>query len=99
MNSSQLQQHSSGSTQSIAHGFDVEGLAGLVEAISGAIETEELSADQRTELLAELGTLRAQATSSKPKAGIISESLKTVRRILEEAAGHVLVERSNNGFT
>ena len=40
---------------------------------------------------AELDTLRAQATSSKPKAGIIRESLTTVRHIIEAGAAHLLV--------
>jgi len=90
MSNSQLQQHASGSSQVISQSLDVEALEQLVNAIEAKVRESPPDERLRAELTAELQTLRAQANSPKPKVSIIRESLKSTRRILEEAAGHIL---------
>jgi AbiTii len=90
MTGSQVQVSSIGSSQAITHGVDASTLVALIDAIAAKAGEMRLPADAHAELLAELETLRAQAASPKPKAGIITECLQSVRRILEGAAGNVL---------
>jgi hypothetical protein len=90
MSNSQLQQHASGSSQAISQSLDVEALRQIVNAIEAKARESSLDEPSRAELTAELQTLRAQANSPKPKTSIVRESLKSTRRILEDAAGHVL---------
>lgn len=47
----------------------------------------ELPADAAAELAAEIGTVRAQIASPKPKHEVIRGSLLTARSILEHASG------------
>ena len=90
MSNSQLQQHSSGSAQSISAAIDLESLGKLVSSLQSASDTLSLSDPARRELAAEIQTLQVQSKSPKPKTTIISESMKSIRTILEGAAGNVL---------
>lgn len=92
MTNSQLQQHASHASQSIATDIDTKALADLVESIATAIRSTDLA--RHAELQAELGTLRAQAASPRPKRVVIAESLRSLRAILEGAAGSVLAEHA-----
>jgi hypothetical protein len=89
MSNSQLQQHSSGS-QSISSGLDVAALKELIEIVRSSLESAKLPTAARREVSAELDTLKAQASSPKPKLNIIVESLKSLRTISEEAAENIL---------
>jgi hypothetical protein len=91
MTGSQFQQGTVQSTQNMAKGIDMQALIALVNSIMGQLDEMRLGDELRAEMVAELDTLRAQATSSKPKAGIIRESLTTVRHIIEAGAAHLLV--------
>jgi hypothetical protein len=90
MSHSQLQQHSSGASQVINQAFDLATLTSLVKALHSALAEISLEASTRDEYVAELRTLESQAASPKPKLSILSESLKSVRTILEGTAGNVL---------
>lgn len=90
MSHSQLQQHSNGSSQTIDHSQALGDLVGLVAALNSAIETLSFDSATRAEYVAEVRTLESQIASPKPKTAILSESLKSVRTILEGAAGNIL---------
>jgi len=90
MTGSQIQQGTTGSTQSM--GPDAMALVALVDALSSySAKQMELSIDAYAALMAELARLRAEATSKAPKASIIRETLASVRHILESAAAHLMV--------
>lgn len=90
MSHSQLQQHSSGASQVINQAFDLAALTTLVKTLHSALTEIPLEASTRDEYVAELRTLESQAASPKPKVSILSESLKSVRTILEGTAGNLL---------
>ncbi|GMV31877.1 MAG: hypothetical protein AMXMBFR59_40020 [Rhodanobacteraceae bacterium] len=64
--------------------------AELRQIISELEEVKNLGGEAKAELAAEIGTLKSQCESPKPKAGIVKESLGSVRRILEEAGGNLM---------
>lgn len=90
MHNSQLQQHSSSSSQSISVATDIQALLALITELRGALSNLALIPTEYEEFTAELSTLESQAGSPKPKRVVISESLKSARTILEGAAGNIL---------
>jgi hypothetical protein len=50
----------------------------------------QLKPDDHAEVQSEVATIEAQLASSRPKSGIIKESLKTLRNVLEGATGSLL---------
>lgn len=90
MSHSQLQQHSSGSSQVINAALNLEALTELIRLLNSAKSTLPLESSIRAEYVAEIQTLESQASSPKPKTTILAESLKSIRTILEGAAGNVL---------
>lgn len=90
MSHSQLQQHSSGSSQVINAALNLEALTELIRLLKSAKSTLPLESSIRAEYVAEIQTLVSQASSPKPKTTILAESLKSIRTILEGAAGNVL---------
>ena len=90
---SQIQVNSPGARQQ--QGLSHEQLAVLTQLVEliesglhGVSESEEVR-----ELRAEVGTLRAQAESPKPKRSAVRESLSSLRAVLEGAAGEVLASQ------
>ena len=65
--------------------ISIELVKSVVESVSGILPT--IRGEQAAELEAELATLKAQISSPKPKQGVLRESLKSIRTILEAAAG------------
>ncbi len=89
MHNSQLQQDSSGSTQSLNVVASSGDLQKFVEELKNSIESLKLQQEQTQELKEAIATLEIQANSPKPKNIIIDESLRTVRNILEGATGSI----------
>ncbi|WP_295977969.1 hypothetical protein [uncultured Variovorax sp.] len=87
MHNSQLQQHSSGAQT--LHAGDAKALIALADAVSAVAGQLKLGHEERAELEAELATLRTQAGSPKPKAGIIRATLVSLKTILEGCAGNM----------
>lgn len=87
---SQIQISSSGSTQTQANtaGIDLDALKGLIEALGAALE--RVQGDAADELRAELGTLKAQADSPKPKWEIIKATARSIKSVAEGAAGGLI---------
>ncbi len=80
----QLQQGNEVAVQ--AHGaIDIASVRALVDA--AAALASNFKGSRAQELEAELATLKAQMSSPNPKAGVLRESLKSLRTILEGATG------------
>ncbi|WP_036109917.1 hypothetical protein [Lysobacter capsici] len=86
MHNSQFQQNSSG-TQTYNSDKSAPLLDVMVELIQRLTELPELV---REEVRADAETVIAQVNSPKPKASIMSEAVKSLRAVLENAAGGVL---------
>lgn len=98
---SQIQIGSNGSTQTQNHdatGVDVAALTGLIEALSSALDRSVVEGEAVDELRAELATLRAQATSPKPKWEIIKATARSIKTVAEGAAGNILGELAKPHF-
>lgn len=93
MSHSQIQAETSHSQQVIAEGtIDAAGLLKFIAEARAALGKLALHEQADAELRGELDTLEAQAKSPKPKQGIIRESAKSARAILEGAAGNAAAE-------
>lgn len=91
MENSQVQQGTYQSTQMAA--FTPENLKTLnelVQKLKQELPQVALDSVKEKEAQAEIATIEAQLSSSKPKRIIIEESLKTLRAILEGAAGSAI---------
>jgi len=88
---SQLQQ---GTKDSIQEGtFEIENhdqLLKFIELLKTKLPELEISEDDKSEIETDVSTIEAQIKSSRPKAGIIKESLLSIKRILEGASGAVI---------
>jgi len=89
---SQIQQHSNNSSQVMIADLDLDKVQQFVAALRGSLDQLNLGKEDREELNAELQTIDSQLKSPKPKTTIITESLQSVRRILEGMAGGVGVQ-------
>jgi len=91
MVNSQIQQDSPNATQvTNFDGKKIEALGELVSLLKESIDRLGLQKQEKSDLDAELRTLEAQMSSSKPKGSIISESLGSVKTILEAVTGNPL---------
>ncbi len=95
VNGSQIQIDSNGSNQSQTHANgDMAVLSALIELLSKAIQQGGVESEIREELQAELATLQAQASSPKPKWPIIKATARSIKAVLENAAGSVLAAKA-----
>lgn len=88
MQQSQIQLGSIGSSQVFSHpSMDISNLDVLINEIKSALETLDIGSSERAELNADLATIEAQQGSPKPRIPIIKEALRSIRAVLENAAG------------
>ena len=90
MQNSQLQQDSSNATQSLNVTQNSVDLADFIKELKKSIPDLNLGLEDLDELKAEVSTIEHQRSSPKPKNLIISESLKSIRNILEGATGNMI---------
>jgi hypothetical protein len=91
MGGSQIQQGTIGSTQQGEFNIgNQEGLLKFLEELKRNLPELDLAQDDKSEIQADMSTIEAQLESSRPKKGIISESLGSIRRILEGAGGSLM---------
>lgn len=92
MNNSQIQQGNdrSGQTFNQNSSMDFKGLELFLEQMKKDIEKLNLPEYSYKEAMAEINTVTSQVSSPKPKNTIIQECLKTLRIILEGAAGSIV---------
>jgi hypothetical protein len=69
---------------------NIDEVKALIAKIKSAVSDLDLNADARAEFQADLATVESQTKSPKPKAGIIRQSLSSIRSVLEGAGGNVL---------
>lgn len=81
------QLHSHGSSLTINYKSMQAEVLHVLSSIESRINELELRQSERADLLADVGTVRAQVSASHPKNNIIRESLHSIRHILEHAAG------------
>jgi hypothetical protein len=90
---SQIQQGTNGSiqsqTQSISQN-DLAGIQALLTSVQQNLSNLGLSPDAMAEAQSEIQTVEAQLRSSKPKPGILRESLQTLRNLVEGVASNAL---------
>ena len=67
-----------------------EELKEVIQSLKESIDQLGIDQQQKSELQADIQTIEAQMSSSKPKAAIITECLGSIKRILEGAAGSAL---------
>lgn len=91
MINSQIQQDSPKATQMVTIGEDkCEELKELLRSLKESIDKLGLEAQAKSDLQADIQTIEAQMSSSKPKLTIITKCVGSIRNILEGAAGNVL---------
>lgn len=91
MNNSSLQQGTSNSTIN----FEVNerssaDLETIINSLKNIQDVLDLSIDLQKELISEVATLESQRASPRPKRLIITESLKSIRTILESVTGNAM---------
>ncbi|WP_461631356.1 hypothetical protein [Labilibaculum euxinus] len=91
MNNSAIQQGNTNSTQNIlfeqAKFDDLQKLILEIDRIKNDLNLEKEDAE---ELESELATIKSQSKSPKPKKIIITESLKTIRNLIEGVVGNAI---------
>lgn len=88
--SSQIQQQTSQSYQFVTENkLDLDLLKGFLQSLSNQIDKMNLKPEVEKELISDITTLKSQTESPKPKQSIITESIGSIRRILESAGGGV----------
>jgi hypothetical protein len=83
MTHSQIQQGTTGSTQTL-EAVDEAALRELLADVRAVATSLELQVDSTAELEAELPTIDAQLGSPRPKSQVLRESLASTRAILKE---------------
>ncbi|TFH89294.1 AbiTii domain-containing protein [Vibrio ouci] len=90
MQNSQLQQASDNSHQSMDFEVNDSHVAEFLEVLKSSISQLHLNESDAKELNAEVATIEHQLASPKPKKIILSESLKSVRNIIEGTTGSIV---------
>jgi hypothetical protein len=103
MNSSSIQQVTSYSTQTINFNIEkFEVVKRIIQEIENIKEQINLDKEIFDELISEVDTLKSQLKSPKPKNIILTESLKTIRNILEGIASNtftpVIIDMINSAI-
>lgn len=88
MTGSQLQQGTTGSTQTFTQSADLSGISAFVEKLLPAI-TELQNPSDRAQLQSDLETIRGLLKAPAPKTGMIRECLTSVKTVLEGTAGNL----------
>jgi hypothetical protein len=89
---SQIQQNTKDSAMKVSLGsFDMEAVKEILRALDTVMSELRLQGEQLSELRASIDTIRLQIASSHPKETIIREALRSIRNILEGAAGSAII--------
>jgi len=82
---SAVQQGTTGSTQTVGAPLDVDALRGVLLNLRSAIAELPLDADEQAEASAQLATIDAQLSSSKPERMILRHSAAMIGQIVQTA--------------
>ncbi|MFC7517611.1 hypothetical protein ACFQUU_21600 [Herbaspirillum sp. GCM10030257] len=94
----QIGSHESTQSQTNSNTNDVEALRGFISAFETALSRSSVTGEAVEEMRAELATLKAQASSPKPKWEIIKATARSLKTIAEGAMGNVLGELAKPHF-
>lgn len=87
MTNSNIAQASSHASQTITISHDTKkDILEITNLLKEFLDKQELQQDQRDELRSDISTIKSQLDSPKPKVGILSESLSSVKNILESVS-------------
>jgi hypothetical protein len=90
MTHSQIQQGTTGSTQSgVSMPFDVVAVAEFLLELKEQLPRLGLSGEEHAAAQSDVATIEAQLSSPRPKPDIINESLRSIRKIAEGAVSSV----------
>lgn len=89
---SQIQQASPAATQALLHEDKHDEVEQLLQSLRDSIDDLGLADQDKTDLQAEIQTIEAQTAKSKPSRTIITESLTSIKGILEKVAAVVLAQ-------
>lgn len=88
MEGSQIQQGTISSSQTAKFSADsAQELLSIIQELRDKQSQLNLTPDDASELSSDIDTVESQLKSSRPKTGIINEGLKSIKTILEGAAG------------
>jgi len=91
MTNSNIQQDSPEATQVATFNENkYEELKKVIQSLKESIDQLGLEPQQKPEFQADIQTIEAQMSSSKPKAAIITERLGSIKRCLEGVAGSAI---------
>ncbi len=87
----QIMQASPGAKQVVSITKDnLEEVKEIIQKLKESIDKLNLKQEQKEELNSDIQTIEIQLKSSKPKRGVITECLGSIRGILEGVTGNVL---------
>ena len=91
VSNTQVQQGTADSAQTLVVGtLDLSEVASIAERLRDALEELEIQGDRLSEFETDLATVEQQLASPNPKRPILREALRSIRTILETAAGGAL---------
>jgi DNA-binding MarR family transcriptional regulator len=94
MEGSQIQQGTNSSNQTgaftLTNGIEIND---FLKNLKGQLAELALNNEDESEIKSDIATLESQIDSSRPKPGIIKESLLSIQRILEGATGAVVAQQ------
>jgi len=86
MTESAIQQSSPGATQTASFSVNVAAIKTALDAFESEIGRAQLAPGMASELSADVQTIRSQLTKATPAHGIIQETGKSIRKVLEGVA-------------
>ncbi len=94
MHGSVIQQGTTNSSQTVQiSNTDKIAIDEFLDKLKNALPELKLEKATNSEVSADIATIEAQVGSERPKAGIIKESLLSIQRALEGAAGAILAQQ------
>lgn len=90
MYGSNIQQGTQGSNVTINYTAKETELRSVLNKVQRSIDELQLTADAKSQLRVDIGTVQVQLSSPNPKTSIVAESLRSMRAILENAAGSLI---------
>ncbi|MDP2183061.1 MAG: hypothetical protein Q8K99_10895 [Actinomycetota bacterium] len=87
MSNSVIQQASPNATQNVSiDATEVEGLRSLLADVESRLDALALDMNERQQVEADIATIKAQLSAPSPRRSIVTESLLSLRTILEQVA-------------
>ncbi len=88
---SQYQKNSPGAVQvSVNEGIDKEGIELFLKLMADNLNALSLEKEERTQIEAEISTIKSQIESSKPSNSVIHRALKSIRNVAEGCVGSLI---------